>query len=126
MTNDKFEEAVKAEASYCLDLLTIKGKEYGPEGIDRLINFKLAAGLQGGTPAQALWGMLTKHLASLSVMINAPVGSSIDKWVEKITEFIPRNDHVECINYLLILYAMIKEIYDEQNRSEDPEPGLDS
>lgn len=117
MTNDKFEEAVKAEASYCLDLLTIKGKEYGPEGIDRLINFRLAAGLQGGTPAQALWGMLTKHLASLSVMINAPVGSPIDKWVEKITD---------SINYLLILYAMIKEIYDEQNRSEDPEPGLDS
>lgn len=102
MTNEKFQEAVCDEVRTCLELLLTKGKEYSgdrPED-DRLVNFKLAAGLARCTEKQALFGMLCKHLASLSEMIMTNGDYSEARWKEKITD---------SINYLLILYAMVKE-----------------
>lgn len=100
MTNEKFNEAVTQELERCYSLLVTKGQEYAPENTDRLINFRKAAGLTGCTNKQALFGMLCKHLASLSEMIMTDGDYSPVRWQEKITD---------SINYLLILWAMVKE-----------------
>lgn len=100
MKGTDFGIAVREEMKTCWDLLIEKGKEYSEGDEDRLINFKRSAGLQGCTQKQALFGMLCKHLASLSEMIMSDEPYSQDRWKEKITD---------SINYLLILYAMVQE-----------------
>ena len=46
-------------------MLLIKGKEYTPDEADRFSSFKTAAELQHTTQANALLGMLAKHIVSL-------------------------------------------------------------
>lgn len=86
-------------------LLTSKGQEYAEDadadnGVDRLEHFKKAAALQSQTPAQATFGMLTKHLVSLSDMVGSRRAYPMEKWDEKISD---------SINYLLILRAVVEE-----------------
>ena len=55
---------------------------------DRLHNFRVAATMQGITPAQALAGMMAKHTVSIYDMCNS------------------ETDH---INYLLLLAAAVRD-----------------
>ena len=66
----------------------------------RLAHFKRAAALIDGTPKEALLGMLTKHLVSISDMCTDDRSYSLDRWTEKITD---------SINYLLLLKALVEE-----------------
>lgn len=105
MKIDRFNQVVTAQTARSLDVLVVKGKEYAL-GDDRLEHFKDAADEQGTTPKQALWGMLSKHLASLNGMCKNG-SSSLELWDEKITD---------SINYLLLLSALVAEDFeDEQN-----------
>lgn len=99
MTNQTFEKIVRDQLETCEKLLTVKGEEYAPCK-DRLQAFKKAAALQGETTAQALCGMLAKHVVSIYDMCMSGSKFTMDKWSEKITD---------SINYLLILAAVIKE-----------------
>lgn len=105
MTYEKFNESVKEQLDYCEQLLTSKGQEYSLT-TDRLDSFKMAAAVQDNTPAQALGGMLAKHIVSIYSMINAGSNNK-DKYKEKITD---------AINYLLILKAMVDAGEDAYNR----------
>ncbi len=115
MTLKDFNNAVDTQIDMCKSLLTKKGDEYAPEFIeqqdgqiafnieamtDRLHSFKKAASLMNTTPRAALFGMLTKHLVSVSDMCTNKEDYSQERWTEKITD---------SINYLLILSAMVKE-----------------
>lgn len=100
-----FNKVVKEQLETCEKLLIGKGYEYAPDAVDensvdRLAHFKKAAVIIGGTPKEALLGMLTKHLVSVSDMCVDGREYSIERWSEKITD---------SINYLLILRALIEE-----------------
>jgi hypothetical protein len=82
-----------------LGVLSEKAPEYVDVNKDRLSNFKKAAALQGMTPEQALFGMLAKHLVSLSEMVGNP-NDDRPKWEEKITD---------ARNYLYLLEVLLIE-----------------
>ena len=112
MTQEQFDTAITAQMQYCIDLLMAKGVEYAhrtaglPEK-DRLAHFKKAAALLGQSQEQALMGMLSKHLVSLSDMcFDEFLYYPKEVWQEKITD---------SINYLLILRAMLEEDAYEKN-----------
>ena len=105
MKIDVFNKVVKEQLLVCEHLLTGKGHEYAPDAvdesnIDRLAHFKKAAAIIDGTPKEALLGMLTKHLVSISDMCTDGRSYSLDRWTEKITD---------SINYLLLLKALVEE-----------------
>lgn len=95
-----YESAIQDMMAYCYQLLLRKHQEYANE--DDFHNFECAAKLQGITPAQALLGMMDKHVVSVhDLVIEAAEGRNISEamWREKIGDNI---------NYLLILWAMVK------------------
>lgn len=94
-------EIIKDQIAYCLNVLQIKGDEYAL-GDDRLEHFKMAATEQSVTSEQALWGMLSKHITSLSSMCKNVKNRTFSRecWLEKITD---------SINYLFLLRALIEE-----------------
>ena len=99
MVSEEFNRIVERQAELCGVLLGTKGREYAP-GFDRLSAFKKAAALQNVTQAQAAFGMLAKHLVSVSDMVNDPDSYDLEKWDEKIGD---------SINYLLIIRAIVEE-----------------
>lgn len=99
MNNAKFNDVVEDQFEVCRELLCKKGEEYDSDTNDRFHSFKVAAALQGETPAQALAGMLAKHTVSIYDLINAG-SKDLLIWDEKIT------DH---INYLLLLKGLIMD-----------------
>lgn len=96
MTDKIFEQVVNNQLALCTKTLLAKGEQYAP-GDDRLVHFKVAAGIAGTTPKKALWGMLVKHLTSLQVAVNSSFEYDDDFWNEKIDD---------SINYLLLLRAL--------------------
>lgn len=104
----RFDEIVQKQLDWCLSILGKKAKEYG--AVDRLHNFKIAAGLQQVPKEQALVGMMTKHIVSIYDMGMSGETFSADLWNEKIGD---------SINYLLILRSLIEEnptkiVYDKE------------
>lgn len=100
-----FNRIVANQISKTTLLLTSKGEEYAEDTdieneVDRLAHFKKAAALQGTTVAQAAFGMLAKHLVSISDMVASTDEYPLEKWDEKISD---------SINYLLILRAIVEE-----------------
>ena len=98
----------------CTRLMHSKGKEYSPNE-DRLENFKESGREDDVSPEEALWGMLRKHLTSMSMMCRAitasdyrafdetpDTGDSQKAWEEKLTD---------AHNYLFLLEALLKERY---------------
>lgn len=104
----QFNEIVKEQFTACEETLIIKGDEYAID-TDRLAYFKKAAAFTGDTPEKALFGMLAKHLVSLSEMCASEETFPAERWQEKITD---------SMNYLVLLKAMIKEKETEVFRRE--------
>lgn len=105
MRIDEFNKAVKEQLLTCENLLLNKGHEYAPDAVetnevDRLAHFKKAATITGTTQKAALFGMLAKHIVSVSDMCTDGKKYKRDRWIEKITD---------SINYLLILRAVVEE-----------------
>lgn len=92
-------------------VLVVKAGEYAGGG-DRLHNFKKSAILVDGTPEQALWGFITKHLVSLSDMVYSGKDYPTAVWDEKIGD---------SLNYLILLRALI-----EEKRTETEDAGQDA
>ena len=100
MVSKDFENVVRSQFEYCYKLLFEKAKQYNIGTDDRLHAFKVASAFEGVSTKQALFGMLTKHLVSLSDMIRNNNNQSLDIWNEKISD---------SINYLLLLKAIVEE-----------------
>ena len=85
MTQNEFNVVLEQQYRKCADVLA----------------FKIAASLQGCTPKAALAGMMSKHVVSLYDMCySSLLQFDLEQWDEKITD---------CINYLILLKALIKE-----------------
>lgn len=106
MTTQEFNKATAYMLQTCLDTLSQKNKEYSGDDEDRLIAFKCAAGLSDTTATDALFGMLSKHLVSISQMCRSGKKYSLGLWEEKIGD---------AINYLLLLYGLAEEASHEKH-----------
>lgn len=115
MVNEEFDQVVIDQLKTCRALLGRKGDEYSKTE-DRLRHFKKAAALTETSPKEALFGMLLKHLVSVSDMCKETAEpGTLDRWTEKITD---------TINYMLLLKALvIEEAANEKNRSQGFESG---
>lgn len=101
MTTKELEAVFEEQVQHCREVLLKKGREYTPDEADRFSSFKTAAGLQHTTQANALLGMLAKHIVSLYDMSFAGAEKyDMSVWDEKITD---------SLNYLFILTAIVKE-----------------
>lgn len=121
MTSKEFNDVVEQQLDYCKSLLVVKGQEYTPDSMgsgaelleesngqlvfavtvdDRLKHFKKAASLMNTTPKAALFGMLNKHIISISDMCTDGRDYTLARWNEKITD---------TMNYLLLLQALCIE-----------------
>lgn len=99
MNSEQFEKIFDEVVDNCRSTLLVKASEYATDK-DRLHNFHKAAALMGGTPEQALWGFLVKHLVSISDMVESSYAFPEAVWEEKIGD---------ALNYLILLRAMVKE-----------------
>lgn len=105
MLQEEFNDIVTKQMKKCWETLFNKGNEYSVQD-DRLSHFKKAAAVMESTPKAALFGMLSKHLISLSDMCLDKRKHPKEVWSEKITD---------SINYLLILAAIVEEEQIEQD-----------
>lgn len=94
-----FEKVVNEQFEMCKRVLFKKAEEYAT-GKDRFHNFRLAAGLQGCSEKQALYGMMAKHLVSIFDMCKSGDRYPMELWNEKIGD---------SINYLLLLKGLVEE-----------------
>ena len=98
MKAEEFNEVLSYVVSHINSSLSAKAEEYATDN-DRLRNFKIAASLTENTPKQAAWGMLVKHLVSISDMIQNDQTKTYtpEMWDEKIGD---------AINYLILIRAL--------------------
>lgn len=105
MQREDFDSFLEERFDHIRGVLASKGAEYVPEDLveeeqSRFHNFYIAAAFNSETPERALWGMLTKHLVSLSDMVQSEsTDTPLYIWEEKITD---------AVNYLLLLHAMVE------------------
>lgn len=108
MSHEEFEKLLKELDSNSMTTLIEKNARYSING-DSLHNFRSGAEIIGGTPAQACWGYMSKHLTALR-----------DKVIKN--DFSDREDLLEkcqdTINYIRFLWCIGN---DEINKSNEKE-----
>ena len=82
-----------------LQTLKEKNARYSTDG-DCLHNFRSGADISGGTPAQACWGYMTKHLVALRDMVERNDFSNREDFLEKCQD---------TINYIRFLWCIGNE-----------------
>lgn len=95
MERSMFEKLLKQLDDSSVSTLIEKNKRYGKSN-DALHNFNVGADIMGGTPAQACWGYLTKHLVALRDMVEKNEFDK-DDFLEKCQD---------SINYIRFLYCI--------------------
>lgn len=108
MKSDKFGQLLDELESSSTTTLRFKNAKYGKE--DRLHNFKAGADIIGGTPAQACWGYLTKHLVALRDMVDKNDFSDRADFLEKCQD---------SINYIRFLWCIGNEGVEQVSRQEE-------
>lgn len=99
MTHENFKKLLEELDGNASEILAEKNARYSSSD-DALHNFKSGAKIMGGTPAQACWGYLTKHLTALRDMIQRDDFSNHDDFLEKVQD---------SINYLRFIWALGNE-----------------
>ena len=99
MTHEEFKTCLEELDSQGAKTLAEKNARYSSSN-DALHNFKMGAEVMGGTPAQACWGYMTKHLVALRDMIQRNDFSNREDVLEKIQD---------SINYLRFIWAISEE-----------------
>ena len=99
LTQEQFEQYFNEITNFCNSMLCSKNKEYAP-GTDKLSNFRSAGEFTGQDEKVVLFGYMLKHWDSIKTMILSGKNYPTEQWREKIAD---------SINYLIILYSMIKE-----------------
>lgn len=95
MKSSIFKEVLNQLDNSSVSTLIEKNKRYGRPD-DVLHNFNAGAEIMGGTPAQACWGYLTKHLVALRDMVEKNEFDKVD-FLEKCQD---------SINYIRFLYCI--------------------
>lgn len=110
MNKKDFAELVVKETEHIKDVFGIKADEYNLED-DRLGFFKRTAAVLDEKPDEALLGMMVKHIVSIFDMVKSSEKFTEDRWKEKVTD---------CINYLLLLFALEKDLgFKEEKKNNE-------
>lgn len=96
MIPEKFKELLDELDGNSLQTLKEKNARYAQDN-DCLHNFRSGADIAGGTPAQACWGYLTKHLVALRDMVEKDDFSNREDFLEKCQD---------TINYVRFLWCI--------------------
>lgn len=99
MSNDEFQRLVDELYEKSVKTLKEKNAKYSDDG-DSLHNFRDGGDICGGTPAQACWGYLTKHLVALRDMVKNDNFHDRDDFLEKCQD---------SINYIFFLWCLGNE-----------------
>jgi len=99
MKQKVFDTILNQRCQKMVNVLAGKGNEYTQNG-DRLYHFKIAAAVDNETPAEALWGMMKKHLVSVKDLKDGNTILTSEIIDEKIGDMI---------NYLVLLEAIFLE-----------------
>lgn len=111
MSSDRFKELLNELDGNSLETLKEKSERYSQNG-DVLHNFHSGAEIIGGTPAQACWGYLTKHLVALRDKVNNNDFSNREDFLEKCQD---------TINYIRFLWCIGNEEVLEETKEEESE-----
>lgn len=101
MNNIHFEALLEELDENSVHTLAEKNARYSTSD-DALHNFKMGADIMGGTPAQACWGYLTKHLVALRDKVERNDFSNREDFLEKCQD---------TINYVRFLWCIGNEEY---------------
>lgn len=96
MHSEQFDALLDELDGASLDTLKTKNARYASGG-DSLHNFRKGADIGGGTPAQACWSYLTKHLVALRDMVQKDDFSNREDFMEKCQD---------SINYIRFLWCI--------------------
>ena len=99
MNREEFERLLDELDGNSLTTLKEKNARYSSPG-DTLHNFNSGADIMGGTPAQACWGYLTKHLVALRDMVERNDFRNREDFLEKCQD---------SINYIRFLWCIGNE-----------------
>lgn len=108
MDAERFNALLEELDGNSVKTLAEKNARYSKNG-DRLHNFRSGAEIAGGTPAQACWGYMTKHLVALRDMVERNDFSNREDFLEKCQD---------TINYIRFLWCIGNE---EQNMNNEKE-----
>ena len=97
MNNELFNTLIAQIREKSVNTLACKNAMYSTE--DKLHNFRVGADMMGGTPAQACWGYLTKHLVALRDKVERNDFSDLDDLMEKCIDTINYTAFLWCIGY---------------------------
>lgn len=107
MNNAIFKELLEELDGNSVKTLTEKNARYATND-DALHNFKKGADISGGTPAQACWGYLTKHLVALRDMVERDDFSNREDFLEKCQD---------TINYIRFLWCIGNDKTNKKERN---------
>lgn len=96
MNSDKFKTLLDELDGNSLNTLKEKNARYSQNG-DCLHNFRSGAEVLGGTPGQACWGYMAKHLVALRDMVEKNDFSNREDFLEKCQD---------TINYIRFLWCI--------------------
>lgn len=96
MKSDRFKSLLEELDGNSVKTLAEKNARYATNG-DCLHNFRSGADIAGGTPAQACWGYMTKHLVALRDMVERNDFSNKEDFLEKCQD---------TINYIRFLWCI--------------------
>ena len=115
MNSKQFKELLDELDGNSLQTLKEKSARYSQNG-DTLHNFRSGAEIVGGTPAQACWGYLTKHLVALRDMVEKNNFSNHEDFLEKCQD---------TINYIRFLWCIgNEEVLKEPKEEESEKPRI--
>lgn len=103
MQADRFKDLLEELDGNSVKTLAEKNARYAQNG-DCLHNFQSGADISGGTPAQACWGYLTKHLVALRDKVEGNDFSDREDFLEKCQD---------TINYIRFLWCIGNEENDK-------------
>ena len=104
MTHENFKKLLEELDGNASETLAEKNARYSSSD-DALHNFKSGAEIMGGTPAQACWGYLTKHLTALRDMIQRDDFSNRDDLREKCQDIV---------NYVRFIWGLGNEGFEDK------------
>lgn len=99
MSPERFEELLEELDGNSFKTLAEKNARYSTNG-DSIHNFRSGGEIMGGTPAQACWGYMTKHLVALRDMVERDDFSNREDFLEKCQD---------TINYIRFLWCIGNE-----------------
>lgn len=109
MPSERFKELLDELDGNSLQTLKEKNARYSTDG-DCLHNFRSGAEVAGGTPAQACWGYMTKHLVALRDMVMRNDFSNREDFLEKCQD---------TINYIRFLWCIGNDASNSENEEKE-------